>query len=155
MVFLHVPCTGAEFCPGLVAWPHLLVLALVSGFSLRRLLGWVSTFLPTTPYCFSLQRNRPRAWSCKDLWLLGGSDGKASVYNEGDPGSVPGSGRSPGEGNGNPLQYYCLGNPMDRGAWWATVHGSQGVGHDWVTSLYGEHTWIQRHLRQWGSWGFC
>ena len=43
--------------------------------------------------------------------------------NSGDPGSIPGLGRSPGEGNGNPLQYSCLGNPMDRGAWWATVHG--------------------------------
>ena len=53
----------------------------------------------------------------------GGSDGKASVYNVGDLGSIPGSGRSPGEGNGHPLQYYCLENPMDRGAWWATVHG--------------------------------
>jgi len=41
----------------------------------------------------------------------------------GDPGLIPGSGRSTGEGNGNPLQYYCLENPMDRGAWWATVHG--------------------------------
>ena len=49
--------------------------------------------------------------------------GKASVYNEGDPGSIPGVGRSPGDGNGNPLQYYCLENPMDRGAWQATVHG--------------------------------
>ena len=49
--------------------------------------------------------------------------GKASVYNVGDPGSIPGLGRSPGEGNGNPLQYYCLENPMDRGAWKATVHG--------------------------------
>ena len=47
----------------------------------------------------------------------GGSDGKASVYNAGDPGSIPGSGRSSGEGNGNPLQYSCLENPMDRGAW--------------------------------------
>ena len=47
----------------------------------------------------------------------GGSDGKASVYNAGDSGSIPGSGRSPGEGNGNPLQYYCLENRMDRGAW--------------------------------------
>ena len=53
----------------------------------------------------------------------GGSDGKASAYNAGDLGSVPGSGRSPGEGNGNPLQYSCLENPMDGGAWWATVHG--------------------------------
>ena len=42
----------------------------------------------------------------------------------GDMGSTPGSGRSPGEGNGNPLQYSCLGNPMDRGAWRATVHGA-------------------------------
>jgi len=45
------------------------------------------------------------------------SDGKASTYNVGDPGSIPGSGRSPGEGNGNPLQYSCLGNPMDGGTW--------------------------------------
>ena len=53
----------------------------------------------------------------------GGSDDKASAYNVGDPDSIPGSGRSPGEGNGNPLQYSCLENPMDGGAWWATVHG--------------------------------
>ena len=51
-----------------------------------------------------------------DLGLPGGSDGKASVYNAGDLGSIPGSGRSPGEGSGNPLQYSCLENPMDRGA---------------------------------------
>ena len=54
---------------------------------------------------------------------LGVSDVKASASNVGDPGSIPGSGRSPGEGNGNPLQYSCLENPMDRGAWQATVHG--------------------------------
>ena len=47
----------------------------------------------------------------------GGLDGKASDYNAGDLGSIPGLGRSAGEGNGNPLQYYCLENPMDRGAW--------------------------------------
>ena len=52
----------------------------------------------------------------------GSLDGKASAYNAGDPGSIPGSGRS-GEGNGNPLQYSCLENPMDRGAWWATDYG--------------------------------
>ena len=51
----------------------------------------------------------------------GGSDVKASVCNAGDLGSIPGLGRSPGEGNGNPLQYSCLENPMDRGASWATV----------------------------------
>ena len=51
-----------------------------------------------------------------------GSDGKASAYNAGDPDLIPGSGRSTGEGNGNPLQYSCLENPMDRGVLWATVH---------------------------------
>ena len=55
----------------------------------------------------------------------GGSDGKASAYNAGNPASIPGSERSPGEGNGNPLQYSCLENSsMDRGAWKATVHGT-------------------------------
>ena len=53
----------------------------------------------------------------------GGSDGKESTSNVGDLGSIPGSGRSPGEGNGTPLQYSCLENPMDGGAWWATVQG--------------------------------
>ena len=53
----------------------------------------------------------------------GGSDSKESACNEGDPGSIPGLGRSSGGGNSSPLQYSCLGNHMDRGAWWATVHG--------------------------------
>ena len=53
----------------------------------------------------------------------GDSGGKASAYNAGDPGSIPGYGRSPGERNGKPLQYSCLENPMDGGAWWPTVHG--------------------------------
>ena len=58
------------------------------------------------------------------LWgFPGGSEVKASACNVGDLGLIPGSGRSPGEGKGNPLQYSCLENPMDRGAWWATVHG--------------------------------
>ena len=50
-----------------------------------------------------------------------------------DVASIPGLGRFPGEGNGNPFQYFCLGNPMDRGAWWSTVHGVVRVGHDLVT----------------------
>ena len=53
----------------------------------------------------------------------GGSDGKESACSAGDLGSIPGLGRSPGEENGNPFQYSCLENPMDRGAWQATVHG--------------------------------
>ena len=51
------------------------------------------------------------------------SDSKESACNAGDPGLIPGSGRPSGEGNGNPLQYSCLENHMDRGAWWASVHG--------------------------------
>ena len=49
--------------------------------------------------------------------------GKESACSAGDPGSIPGLGRSPGEGNDNPLQYSCLKNPMDKGTWWSTVHG--------------------------------
>ena len=54
----------------------------------------------------------------------------AKVGDIKDTGSIPGLGRSPGKGNGNPLQYFCLENPMDRGAWWATVHGSQIIEHN-------------------------
>ena len=59
----------------------------------------------------------------------GGSEVKASACNVGDLGSIPGLGRFPGEGNGNPLQYSCLENPIDGGAWWATV---QGVAKSWT-----------------------
>ena len=58
------------------------------------------------------------------IWgFLCGSAGKKPACNAGDPGLISGLGRSPGEGNGNPLQYSCLGNPMDGGAWQTTVHG--------------------------------
>ena len=60
----------------------------------------------------------------RQLWgFPGGSEDKESACNAGDLGSNPGSERSPGEGKGNSFQYSCLGNPMDRGACWATVHG--------------------------------
>ena len=84
------------------------------------------------PRKFHRQRN---PWVCKELDMTeltciikvqvsfpGSSVGKESAFNAGDLGSNPGLGRSPGEGNGNPLQYSCLENPMDRGAWWAIVH---------------------------------
>ena len=58
-----------------------------------------------------------------DKKFPGGSDGKVSARNAGDLGSIPGWGRVPGEGNGNPLQYSCLENSMDGEAWWATAHG--------------------------------
>ena len=63
------------------------------------------------------------SWFKQDWGFPGGSDGKESACSAGDPDSIPGSGRSPGEGNGNPLQHSCLENPMDGGAWSATVHG--------------------------------
>ena len=74
------------------------------------------------------------AMKLKDAYSLdfpGGSDGKASVYNVRDLGSIPGLGRFPGERNGNPLQYSCLENLMDGGAWGRLLSmGSQRVGHD-------------------------
>ena len=57
------------------------------------------------------------------MGFFSGSDGKESACKTGDLGSIPRLGRFPGEGNGNSLQYACLENPMDSGAWWATVHG--------------------------------
>ena len=59
---------------------------------------------------------------CSHRWLPRWLSGKESACRAGDAGLVPWVGRSPGEGNGNPLQYSCSGNPMDRGAWWTTVH---------------------------------
>ena len=70
------------------------------------------------------------AQTTTQLGFPGGLEGKASACNAGDPGSIPESGRSPGEGNGNPLQYSCLENPMDGGAVRLQSMGSQRVGHD-------------------------
>ena len=70
---------------------------------------------------FPTQGSNLRLLNCRGF--PGGSEVKASAFNAWDPGLIPASGRSPGEGNGNPLQYSCLENPMDGGAWWATVHG--------------------------------
>ena len=72
----------------------------------------------------------------------GGSDSKESSCKVGDPGLIPESGRSPGEGTGNPLQYSCLENPMDRGAWWATVHV---VSESDMTEWLDDMTW---HLQK-------
>ena len=77
------------------------------------------------------------------------SDGKKSATNAEaeDPGSIPGSGRSPEEGNGNPLQYSCLENPMDREAWWATAHRVTKS----RTRLSNSHTWLIYRLPRWLS----
>ena len=77
--------------------------------------------------CHSSQRKKKR----NNTDFPGGSDGKASACNAGDLGLIPGSGRSPGEGNCNPRQYSCLENSMDGGAWWTIQSmGLQKVGHD-------------------------
>ena len=73
----------------------------------------------------------------------GGSVVKNLPANAGNACSIPGSGRSPGEGNGNPLQCFCLGSPMDRGAWSAAVHGSQRVRHDLATRRQKSHIKIE------------
>ena len=75
--------------------------------------------------CFLKTMNMIYHFICYNYVCIGfpgGSEVKASACNVGDLGSIPGLGRSPGEGNGNPLQYSCLKNPMDGGAWWGTVH---------------------------------
>ena len=79
--------------------------------------GWIRVFF-SLPHkeCWFRQSPMDR------MGFLGVSVGKGSHCNAGDPGLIPGWERFPGEGNGNPLQYSCLENPMDREAWWATVH---------------------------------
>ena len=75
--------------------------------------------LPHTPQTQRLKQYVPKL----PMGFPGGSEVKVFAWNAGDLGLIPGSGRSPGEGNGNPLQYSCLENPMDREAWQAAVHG--------------------------------
>ena len=79
----------------------------------------------------------------------GGSVVKNLPANSGDVedvGLIPGLGRSPGGGNGNPLQYFCLENPMDREAWWSMFMGSQRVRHNWVTEHeYNKQKYAKRH----------
>ena len=72
-------------------------------------------------------------WQC--TCFSGGSHSEESACNAGNPGSIPGLGRYPGEGNGYPLQYPCLKNSMDRGAWLQSM-GSQRVRHDWATNTF-------------------
>ena len=81
---------------------------------------------PNTDYCclfLSLE-------TTQYMGLPGGSDSKESACNAEDQGLIPGSARSPGEGNGKPLQYSCLENSMDRGAWWTAAHGITRVRHN-------------------------
>ena len=77
---------------------------------------------------------------CLHQGFPGGLDVKESACRAGGPGPIPGSGRSSGEGNGYPLQYSCLGNPINRGAWWAIIHG---VSKCWTEQLTHAHNWFQ------------
>ena len=83
-----------------------------------------------TEVCDIVQETGIKTIPMKKRGFPGGSEVKASTCNVGDLGSIPGSGRSPAEGNGNPLQYSSLENPMDGGAWQATIHGVARVRHD-------------------------
>ena len=85
--------------------------------AIRKLVELINKFGKVAGYKVKTQK------SVIFLYFPDGSEVKASACSVGDPGLIPRSGRSPGEGNGNPLQYSCLENPMDGGAWWATVHG--------------------------------
>ena len=95
---------------GFTAWIHLWK-ALLAHYPIGSMF---SSLLPWFCFCIAVHLI---------LGFPGGSDGKAFACSVGDLGSIPGLGRSPGEGNGNPLQYSCLEKSMDWGAWWATVHG--------------------------------
>ena len=98
-------------------------------------------------------------WVVSSLYILrefpNSSVGKETVCSAGDLGSIPGSGRSPGKGNGNPLQYSCLENPMDRGAWQATVHGVARVGHNLATKPPPEMCWKRNGYSLWHAINFC
>ena len=77
--------------------------------------------------------------------FLGGSDGKESAFSTGKVGLIPGSDIFPGVGNGNSHPYSCLKNPMNRGAWQATVYGGHRVRYDWATNTGHTHTHTHIH----------
>ena len=93
-----------------------------------------SSLFCALPVAFLINLHRPTS-QLPDGNFPHSSVGKEPACNARDPGSIPGSGRSPGEGNGNPPQYSCLENPMGKGAWQAIVRGVTRVGHDLVTKL--------------------
>ena len=112
------------------------ILAVLIGMMLMQVFVWIMPVYSSFPFSFNVDcflksfLNLLQYSFCLGLptWLIGNE----SPANAGDLGSIPGSGRPPGGGHGNPLQYSCLENPMFRGAWWATVQGSQRVRHAWA-----------------------
>ena len=89
----------------------------------------------------------------KPTLYTGGSNGKESACNAGDLGPIPGAGRSTGEGNGNPLQYPCLENSMDRRVWWATVHEVAKNWTDYHFSLSLVVQWLRLYIPSVGGPG--
>ena len=152
------------FMDSLLLNPKILFLSMdLKSFKDVKLIKMMSSTV-STPKAFIVCQHCARSWRpCRNSWYLyrrywtndvkaqdsrdhiwlslrlhlgfpGGSEVKASACNAGDLGSIPGLGRSPREGNGNPLQYSCLENPMDGGAWWATVH-RVAKSRTWLTDL--------------------
>ena len=112
----------------------------VHGILHVKILKWVafsysrgSSWLGDQNYIFCI--------SCTGKQILFGSVGKESTCNARDEDLIPGLGRSPGVGHGNPLQYFCLDNPTDRGAWWATVHGV-AKSQTWLKQLSSVQSWL-------------
>ena len=122
-----LPCLWQRPSPGLLSYLSLLgpsrSLLLLPGVPLFRsqpILSWAFLTINTDPAM------NTKGWNSRGVSRTnfpGGSDSKESACSAGDLGMIPGSGGSPGERNGNPLQYLCLENSMDSRAWWATVHG--------------------------------
>ena len=149
--FLSTP--GPFVAPAFI---QVFLLLWLSCQSQARFLGSLSSV--TQPERLVLSLVLPWFFALTSLVLLGfpgGSDGKESACSAGDPGSVPGLGRSPGEGNGCALQYSCLENPMDRGAWQATVHEVTRVRYNWViNTLVLLNLGRNRSSSRWGNVGF-
>ena len=126
-IFHYIYCICVFFCD------YMLLLSVLKWYAFRLTSWFLSTHinccLPGYLVIFQHIYPKPEKFLC---WVdidvnykgfPGGSDGKESACIAGDLGLILGSGRSTRKGNGNPLHYSCLGNPIDRGAWWATVHG--------------------------------
>ena len=144
-MYLHICCSVAKSC--LILWPHgqstpgLPVPLYLPEFAQVRV-HWIGDaiqpyhpLLPSSPFAFNLFQHQGLFQWVSYMGFPGGSEVKASACSAGDLGSIPESGRSPGEGNGNPLQYSCLENPMGEEPGGLQSMGSQRVRHNWATSL--------------------
>ena len=130
-----IPMRKAWLCPPLPL--SILFHACWSPISSANLFWWVQSTGPVLTHWTQNQallftRDHSRWLNLQFCGILVAQSVK-SLPARGDPSSIPGSERSPGKGNGNPLQYSCLGNPMDRGAWWATIHGVARVRQNLAT----------------------